>query len=47
MREVCVVDELVVVVDLLAARHLLQDPGLAAGQRLQRPPKFRVLDVRL
>lgn len=45
MREVGVVDELVVVCHILPARNFLKNPSLAAGQRLQRPPELRVLDV--
>ena len=44
MGEVLVVDELVAVVDVLAARRLLQHPRLPAGQRLQSPTQLPVLD---
>ena len=44
MREVLVVNKLVPVVDVLSPRRLLQHPRLSAGQRLESPPQFSVLD---
>ena len=44
MGEVLVEDELVLVIDLLAARRLLQHPRLSAGQRLQSPAQLSVFD---
>ena len=44
MGEVLVKDELVAVVDILSARRFLQHPRLSAGQRLESPTQFPVLD---
>ncbi len=45
MRELAVVDELVVVFDVFAARNFLQNASLSAGERLECATELRVFNV--